>query len=561
MIIKKKVMNMQLKKLQLGNKDINSSKPFFLKKNYGLITLAIILCLVFISGESAGSSSTINFDKNIRVGLKELYETVNSINITNSSLILRYGIDGNLQTEYSFTSTTGFTIVPATQYFLISEQYYETYEDCEAKVKALREQGNKAYVGSATQGIWKVYIGDEATEAGATSIKNNLQSNLGLTYEVVGDNGLRTLLKVGQESEIVLENSNLHSSFSTNDLIKGVEVINLGKRSYRGEIEVGRYHKKGVTAINVIGLEDYLYGVVPSEIVSSWPKESLKAQAVAARSFAIFNTYSSNKYPNEAYQLCDTVTSQAYKGFTGETATCNEAVKETYNQVLYYDDKVIPAYFFSTSGGHTEDSQNVWSGTVAYLKGMPDLYETQPAIQPWLQAITASEIEAILTKNKINIGNVVDVQVTSYSSGGRAMSLNIIGTAGSHELHKETMRSWLGLKSRKFNLVKSNDGPPQTFNAVDSEGTKVGNYQEIYTINGDMKTSSLNMNNNQLIIFSEDDINSIPTISGISDTFIFVGQGNGHGVGMSQSGAKGMANAGYTYKQILEYYFTGAAVK
>ncbi|PKM96406.1 MAG: hypothetical protein CVU84_01450 [Firmicutes bacterium HGW-Firmicutes-1] len=548
-----------MSKKVINKQKLNLTKPIF--RNYSYIALAIILCLSFMSGATASSDSTLNYNKKIRVGLKELYETVDTINITNSSLILGYEIDGNPQTEQTFTSTTGFSVVPATGFFLISEQFYKTYDECDAIVKALKDQGHKAYSGNASIGIWKVYIGDAATEVEATAVKNILQSNLGQTYEVVADNGLRTLLKIGAENEVVIENSYIQSSFTTNDLTKGIAAINLGKRSYRGTMEVGRYNKKGVTAINIIGLEEYLYGVVPSEIVSSWPKESLKAQAVAARSFAIYNTYYTNKYPKEAYMICDTVTSQVYKGLTGETVACNVAVNETNNQAVYYDNKVIPAYFFSTSGGHTEDSQNVWSGTVAYLKGKPDLYETEPEKQPWLQAISATEIEAALTKNKVNIGKIVDVQVISYSSAGRAMSLKIIGTTGSHDIPKETMRTWLGLKSRKFTLIKSTDMPPETFNAIGSGSTKAGSYQQAYTINGEMETNQLNMSNNQLIIFSEDNINSLPTVSGQSDTFIFVGQGNGHGVGMSQSGAKGMAQEGFTYKQIIEYYFTGAMVK
>ncbi|PKM51738.1 MAG: hypothetical protein CVV02_05605 [Firmicutes bacterium HGW-Firmicutes-7] len=554
-----KAISQLLKNRKINNEDLPNKPSVF--RNYPFIVLAIVLCFSLISGASNGSTSTVNFDKKIRVGLKQMYETVDSIQITNSSLVLGYPIDGNPQVEHVFNSSTGFSIVPATQYFLISKEHYESYDECEAKVKMLSEQGNKAYVGSATQGIWKVYIGDATSEAEAISLKDTLQSNIGGTYEVVGDNGLRTLLKVGKEKEIVIENSNIHSSFSTNELTKGIAVINLGNRAYRGSMEVGRYNKKGVTAINVIGLEEYLYGVVPSEIVSSWPKESLKAQAVAARSFTVYTTTTSNKYPNEAYMLCDTSISQVYKGFTGETATCNAAIDETFNQVLYYDNKVIPAYYFSASGGHTEDSQNVWSGTVAYLKGVPDLYETQPASQPWIQAMSANEIETSLSKYNINIGRIVDVQVTAYSDAGRAMSLNVIGTAGSHQLSKETMRSWLGLKSRKFTLVKSTDTPPQAFSAIGLGGTKESNKANAYTINGDMQTSPLKMSNNQMIIVSETNLHSVPTISGQSDTFIFVGQGNGHGVGLSQSGAKGMAQAGFTYKQILEYYFTGAVVK
>lgn len=527
-------------------------------KHYRAISLALMLCILFIGGADASSSNEYN--KKIRVGLKSLYEKVDAIEINNQSLILGYELNGEWKAEYVMTSNSGYTVKPASYHFLISQQYYETADECLKQVENLISQGYIAYAGNASPGIWKVYIGDAKTEDEAKTILNQVQLNSELNYEILKDNGLRTFL-MNQDTTIVLENSFSQSSFATNDIVKGVSVINLGSKSYRGIIEVGRYNKAGVTAINIVTMEDYLYGVVPSEIPSSWPKESLKAQAVAARSFAVYNTLINKKYTNEPYTICDTVSSQVYKGYTGESVACNQAVNETYQRVIYYGDSVIPAYFFSSSGGHTEDSQNVWSGTVAYLKGVPDIYETEPSVEPWLQAITSSEIKSLLAKNSVNVGDIVDVEVTSYTKAGRAMTLNIIGTSGEYELVKETMRVWLGLKSRKFNLVKSSDTPIESFDAVNSANTKTARYNNSYVIDGTMQTKSLDLNNDQLIILSSDNIHSIPTIAGKSNTFIFVGQGSGHGVGMSQSGAKGMAQQGFTYKEILEYYYTGAKVK
>lgn len=527
-------------------------------KHYIIIALTLILCLLSIGGSTATSS--IDYNKDIRVGLKSLYEKVDSIHINNQSLILGYELNSDWTSEYVMSSNSGYTIKPAAYYFLVSEQYFETVDDCLSKVKALNSKGYQAYAGNASPGIWKVYVGDASTESEAQSILNQVESLEGLNYEIVKDNGLRTFL-TNQETTLILENSYAHSSFKTNDIVKGVSVIDLGDRSYRGMIEVGRYNKSGVTAINIVSLEDYLYGVVASEMPSSWPKEALKAQAVATRSFAVYYAYINKKYTNEPYTICDTVTSQVYKGFNGESTACNQAVNETYQKIIYYGESVIPANFFSTSGGHTEDSQNVWSGTVGYLKAVPDIYETEPAVEPWVQSFTASEVKSLLAKNNVNIGNIVDIQVTDYTSSGRAMALKVIGTSGEHELVKETMRAWLGLKSRKFTLITSSDQSRTSFDAINSAGVKNAQYNNAYVMNSSMQATSLNLNNNQLIAISGDNIHSIPTLSGKSDTFIFVGQGSGHGVGMSQSGAKGMALQGFTYKEILEYYYTGTVVK
>lgn len=525
-------------------------------------TVALILSICLLLMGSVPITASVDYNQKIRVGLKSKYEKVNSIEIHNHSLVLGYELNNIWQAEQVMTSNSGYIIEPATGYFLVSEAYYDTAEKCLDQVKSLKNQSFNAYVGNESPGIWKIYIGNNKTEEEAKTTLSQLQSIQEIDFTIEADNGLRTILRDGNnEYQYILENDFAQSSFATNDIIKGVSVIDLGDRSYRGIIEVGRYNKTGITAINVISMEDYLYGVVPSEIPSSWPHESLKAQAVAARSFAVYNAYINRKYSNEPYTICDTVTSQVYKGFDGESSACNQAVNETYQEVIYYGDSVIPAYFFSSSGGHTEDSQNVWSGTVAYLKGVPDIYETEPATQPWLQSLTSAEIKSLLAKNNVNIGDIIDIEVTSYTNAGRAMSLIIKGTQGEHELVKETMRVWLGLKSRKFDLIKSSDTPVESYEAANSASIKSALYKNAYVMDSSLQMTSLNLNNNQLIVVSSDNIHSIPTITGKSDTFTFVGQGSGHGVGMSQSGAKGMAQAGFTYKEILEYYYSGTTVK
>lgn len=524
------------------------------------IVLSLIICLIFISGAQAGTTAPIDLSKNLRVGLKQLYENVDAITINNSSLVLGYQIDGNWLAEYEMNSTTGYSISPATHIYLISTQTFNTYEESYIKVTLLREQGYMAYSGSVSPGIWKVYIGSFPTDMEANNTKTNLQATSDFTYETVTDNGLRTQLSYEGSYPIILENSYAQACFGTKDVLNGMNIINLSKRSYRGKMEIGRYNKQGVTAVNVVKLEEYLYGVVPAEMISTWPMEALKAQAVAARNYAVRHAITGTKYSG-AYSICDTINSQVYKGFGSETTTCNQAVNETYGKLIYFGEMIITANFFSTSGGHTEDGLNVWSGSVPYLKGVPDIYETQPETKPWVQSFTSTEIEGFLTNNNVNIGSVTDVQVVSYSDAGRAMSLRITGTMGSHDIPKETMRVWLPLKSRKFTLVKGTDVPQQSFSVLGSGGvTGTLKYEQLYVINGYNNITQI-PKGDQLIIFSGYNIYNLPMMNGVNGTYIFVGEGHGHGAGLSQSGAKGMAMQGFTYQQILEYYFTGTTVK
>lgn len=139
------------------------------------------------------------------------------------------------------------------------------------------------------------------------------------------------------------------------------------KRWYRGNIII--YNTgKGLTVINEVDLETYIRGVVPSEMPSSWNIEAHKAQAIAARSYAIANL---GKRAKSGYDLKDTPEDQAYGGASAETIRTNEAVNETKGQVLVYGNKVIPAYYHSSSGGYTINSGAVWYKDLPFVKSVP----------------------------------------------------------------------------------------------------------------------------------------------------------------------------------------------
>lgn len=139
------------------------------------------------------------------------------------------------------------------------------------------------------------------------------------------------------------------------------------KRWYRGAIVVYNINKK-LIVINDVPLEEYLLGVVPSEMPSKWNIEAHKAQAIAARSYAIANL---GKRKHSGYDLKDTPEDQAYGGATAESLQTTRAVLETKGIVLTYNGKVIPAYYHASSGGHTVGSGAVWARDLPYLKPVP----------------------------------------------------------------------------------------------------------------------------------------------------------------------------------------------
>ena len=143
--------------------------------------------------------------------------------------------------------------------------------------------------------------------------------------------------------------------------------VSVKRRWYRGSFII-ECRNGGIVVVNDVPLEDYMLGVVPSEMPSKWNYEALKAQAIAARSYAIANR---GKRASRGYDLKDTPEDQAYGGASAETAATNNAVMETKGIVITYNRKVIPAYYSSSAGGHTVNSGAVWNKDLPYLKSVP----------------------------------------------------------------------------------------------------------------------------------------------------------------------------------------------
>ncbi len=304
----------------------------------------------------------------------------------------------------------------------------------------------------------------------------------------------------------------------------------IGNTEYRGCAKFIRTDL-GLTVINHLDIEDYLKGVVSGEMPSSWPTEALKAQAVCARNYAICNW---NKFATYGFNLDDSTQSQVYGGVKAETPQTNQAVEETQGIYLKYNDQYANTFFYSSSGGHTENSENVWSAALPYLVGVEDPYDTS---REWTVPYTPDEIEEKLQGIGVNIGDVIDLEVIERSASGRIIDLKITGTDGTYNLKKEKSRSLFNLRSNLFTITKKAEEPTPVL-VVTSKGL------EERSISQPILTAT----------------ELIPVDVGVPTEYIMTGTGYGHGVGMSQYGAKGMAEAGYNYEQILKHYFTGTSL-
>jgi stage II sporulation protein D len=218
--------------------------------------------------------------------------------------------------------------------------------------------------------------------------------------------------------------------------------VRLDGKRYRGSVEIAVDQGK-LRAINAVGLEAYLYGVVPDEVPDDWPAETLKAQAVVARSYALAVRKSG------PYDLYADVRSQVYGGFDAEAATTTAAVKATAGEVVTYGGKVATTYFFSTSGGRTASVADVWSGTpVPYLVSVPDPYDTASPHHTW-GPVTLST--AKLRKELDVAGRLLDLR-TTLNSSGRVGALVAIGSEGDSSMQASEARRRLGLRSTWFRI-------------------------------------------------------------------------------------------------------------
>jgi stage II sporulation protein D len=208
---------------------------------------------------------------------------------------------------------------------------------------------------------------------------------------------------------------------------------------YRGSLEV-RPGSLGVSAINAVDLEDYVRGVVAGEVPASWPADALRAQAVAARTYAI----ATSKHGDGFDQYADT-RSQMYVGVAGEAASTNAAVAATAGEVVAYEGQAIVAYYFSTSGGRTEDVENSFIGAepVPYLKSVADPYDTASPRHRWTVRMTLGKASARL--GGLVKGYLRQIRVLSRGSSPRVVRAQIVGTRGRTNVTGPQLRSKLGL--------------------------------------------------------------------------------------------------------------------
>jgi len=305
----------------------------------------------------------------------------------------------------------------------------------------------------------------------------------------------------------------------------------LQQRRYRGRLQL-RLEGNQLQVVNHVPLETYLTSVVGSEMPASWPQEALRAQAVAARTYAL-----KARKPAAIFDLQATTASQVYKGVEAETPSTRAAVQGTRGLVLTYDDTLIDAVFHSSSGGSaTESSGQLWPRQLPYLVSVPD-YDRESPVREWRQPLEAAQLSQAFPE----LGGVTAIEVLSTTATGRVRQARVVGPSGQLLLSGAQLRSRLGLKSTwvRFELMPlvQPELSPSPLPAALLPTAPVPPPLPALTLPAPAS----------------------PALEVLQ--LVAVGRGFGHGIGMSQWGALGLARQGESFAAILRHYYRGTQLR
>ena len=333
---------------------------------------------------------------------------------------------------------------------------------------------------------------------------------------------------------------------------------------YYGGFQYKRLNGGNLTVINVVRMEDYIKGVLPYEMSASWPLEALKAQAVSARTFAA-NSY--NKHNSSGFDLCNSTCCQVYRGLNSAGVNSDAAVDGTAGVYMRHNGALVTAYYHACDGGATESSENIWGTKLGYIVGIIDPYEADVIDKIpryyWTMSYTSAQLTARLNALGYGCTDIVRVYVSEYTPTGNPKTVTFVDSAGksialSHTaMHNAFTISSLGkgLGSYRFDITGngSADGGPVYVN----DGEQLGSLEGVSVADGDGNVTTL-PGNEAYVIDGSGTVSSVTAGSyeGPSDTFTLNGSGSGHNLGMSQWGAYAMSQRGYSYDQILHFYYT-----
>ena len=472
-------------------------------------------------------------------------------------------------------------------YHVLVESGYRSYEQAAADAQEYRD-GFVAWIDGDYQVRAGSYTSRQEAEDAAQSLGGTVAGTSSYAVNVTRTGTAEILFQFDGGDALAL---------GVMPDVTGADTVRTWFKGYRyyGGFRYERIGGGDLTVVNIVDLETYIKGVVPYEMSSSWPLEALKVQAVCARSYAYINIHS-GKHTSYHFDVCNTTDCQAYYGAGTNSSSyqaterTDQAVDETAGEYAWYDGQVIEAFYSSSHGGASESVYNVWGTSLErypYLCGVEDPYEADMASKnsysSWTVSYTSSELAQRLENYGYDASSGIESLTLTYSDLGNVIQVRVnYRDGGSDTIRPSSMRSVFGISSIRFTVngqaassgsgTTSSSGGGLTANgstSLDSQGT--------YTVisgSGSLSQAGLDglyaISGSGSITPAEDAASgggsgtdtptgTQVTVSGSS--YSFQGSGNGHQLGLSQYGAWAMAERGFTYDEIIEFYYPGTYVR
>lgn len=483
------------------------------------------------------------------------------------------------------TSDNGGDVIGC--YHVLVEDGYRSYEQAAADAQEYRD-GFVAWIDGDYQVRAGSYTSRQEAEDAAQNLGGTVAGTSSYAVNVTRTGTAEILFQFDGGDDLAL---------GVMPDVTGADTVRTWFKGYRyyGGFRYERIGGGDLTVVNIVDLETYIKGVVPYEMSSSWPLEALKVQAVCARSYAYINIHS-GKHTSYHFDVCNTTDCQAYYGAGTNSSSyqaterTDQAVDETAGEYAWYDGQVIEAFYSSSHGGASESVYNVWGTSLEqypYLCGVEDPYEADMASKnsysSWTVSYTSSELAQRLENYGYDASSGIESLTLTYSDLGNVIQVRVnYRDGGSDTIRPSSMRSVFGISSIRFTVngqaassgsgTTSSSGGGLTANgstSLDSQGT--------YTVisgSGSLSQAGLDglyaISGSGSITPAEDAASgggsgtdtptgTQVTVSGSS--YSFQGSGNGHQLGLSQYGAWAMAERGFTYEEIIEFYYPGTYVR
>ena len=529
------------------------SMRLFIKPLIIVIILVSLLC---------GQAFAAEYADTLRVGIYYGSGTVSSLTVESD-----IGIYAGVVSDRDFTpvvlSEAGSAVIESDTIESVQAHHvlyssHQTPEDAAIAAVTLTNSGVEVFIG---------YINSEYCVLGGNYKNNNDALWAAENLAVKG-----TPIEVSAKAMRVIDPASKKILFILDDSTKGLgiyskdyentdallKISGSAKGTYRGGFECRRSAESGMTVTNIVPVESYLYSVVCREMSPSWNVEALKAQAVCARNFALGRI---NYHKQYGFDVCRTVCCQAYSTDADQSESVHTAVDETRGMLLFYEDKLVQAVYSSSMGARTESVENVWGSKFPYLVSVENPYEDTENIYngKWTKTLTTDRATEIMNSKGYNIGEVIEIKVVERTPAGGVLKLMVRGTGGEKTFERESCRSIFSevTYSQRYTVEKGGQTiKPIVYIADGSNKTSALTLGSVSVLSGDKSIKTVNDNCTVTNGKSKKQYTTTHT-SGDSNTYTFSGEGWGHGVGMSQYGAKGMADAGFSFEEILTHYYTG----